>query len=381
MRRFVCGLNLVMLCLALPMANAEERHIDGTPVIVQEISSGFDTPWGMAFLPRCELLVTERDGHLIRIDKNGDKHAVMGLPNIISEGQGGLLDIEIARDFERSRELFLTYSTTLTDGSLGTALAMAKLSNDGNELLETRQIFAMKSESTGGRHFGSRVVEAMDGMLFLTIGDRGQRNESQNLGNHHGTIVRLHRDGRVPQDNPFQGVTGAQPEIWSYGHRNPQGAALDTKGQLWISEHGARGGDEINLIKPALNYGWPVISYGVHYDGRKIGVGVAKEGMEQPEYYWDPSIAPAGMAIYSGKLWPEWHNQFFVGSLKFDYISRLTVENGAQEVEQIQFPETVRVRDVREAPDGTLWFASEGQGAIYRISPHSIETSSRQNCF
>lgn len=180
--------------------------------------------------------------------------------------------------------------------------------------------------------------------------------------------MRLGRDGTVPADNPFVGVDGAQPEIWSYGHRNPQGAALDAQGQLWVVEHGARGGDEVNVIVPGTNYGWPVIAYGRHYSGAPIGEGTAKEGMAQPEFYWDPSMAPSGMMIYSGRLWPQWTGDIFVGSLKFDYIARLA-GTPLEEVEQLAGPETLRVRDIREAPDGSIWFLSVGQGALYRMTP------------
>ena len=185
---------------------------------------------------------------------------------------------------------------------------------------------------------------------------------------HNGSVVRINRDGSVPADNPFVGTAGARPEIWSYGHRNPQGATLGPDGRLWLNEHGARGGDEVNVIRKGANYGWPVIAYGRHYSGLKIGEGTAKPGMEQPETFWDPSIAPSGMMIYSGKLWPEWAGDIFVGSLKFDYISRLE-GNPLREVERISGPETTRVRDVREAPDGSIWFLSVGERAVYRLTP------------
>ena len=230
------------------------------------------------------------------------------------------------------------------------------------------ELFEIEPGSSGGRHFGSRVVEGGDGKLYMTIGDRGDRDSAQDLSVENGSVVRLNRDGSVPQDNPFVGTEGAQPEIWSYGHRNPQGAAVDARGQVWTVEHGARGGDEVNRIQKGVNFGWPVISYGTHYSGFKIGEGTAKEGMEQPVYYWDPSMAPSGMMIYSGKLWPEWAGDMFIGSLKFNYISRL---DGAPfaEVEQIAGDETLRVRDIEEAPDGAIWFISVGQGAIYRMTP------------
>ena len=231
-------------------------------------------------------------------------------------------------------------------------------------------IFELAPGSSGGRHFGSRIVEGRDGHLYLTIGDRGDRPSAQDLGVENGSVVRVARDGAIPADNPFKGQAGARPGIYTYGHRNPQGAAMDQQGRIWVVEHGARGGDEVNLLAAGANYGWPVIAYGRHYSGAKIGEGTAKPGLEQPAHYWDPSIAPSGMMIYSGKLWPQWAGHIFVGSLKFDLISRLAgPANGLREVERMQWPETARVRDLREAPDGTIWVMSVGNGAIYRLSP------------
>ena len=230
------------------------------------------------------------------------------------------------------------------------------------------ELFAMAPGSSGGRHFGSRVVEAPDGTLFLTIGDRGDRPSAQDRSVHNGSVIRVNRDGSVPRDNPFVGQAGILPEIWSFGHRNAQGAGLDLAGNLWLSEHGARGGDEVNLVRKGANYGWPEISYGRHYSGGKIGTGTARDGMEQPELYWDPSIAPSGLLVYSGALFPEWKGDIFVGSLKFDYIARL---EGVPltEVQQIQTDETLRVRDIVEGPDGAIWFISVGNDSVYRITP------------
>jgi len=292
---------------------------------------------------------------------------VSGVPKVAASGQGGLLDVTIAQDFSNSREIFLTYSKRQSSGA-GTAVAVARLSENGKRLTNLRVIFEAVPGGSGGRHFGSRVVEANDGSLFVTLGERGDRPAAQDKSNHMGTVIRINRDGTIPSDNPFVGDTSARPEIWSYGHRNPQGAGLDARGRLWVSEHGAQGGDEVNLVQPGLNYGWPVISYGKHYSGQKIGEGTPKPGMEQPEFYWDPSIAPSGLLVYSGKLWPQWKGNLFVGSLKFDYISRLA-GSPLREVEQIKGAETERVRDIVEAPDGSIWFISVGQGAVYRLTP------------
>lgn len=291
-----------------------------------------------------------------------------GAPRVAARGQGGLLDVTVARDFATSRTVFLTYSKPQGRGS-GTALAAAELSTDGARLENLRDLFESAPGGNTGRHFGSRVVEAQNGTLYVTIGDRGDRPSAQDRSNHNGAIVRINRDGTVPSDNPFIGQQGIQPHIWSYGHRNPQGAGLDADGTLWTAEHGARGGDEVNRVRKGANFGWPVISYGVHYSGAKIGQGTAQEGMAQPAHYWDPSMAPSGLMVYQGDMFPEWRGNMFVGSLKFSYISRLSVQgDSVSEVEQIQGDETLRVRDIVEAADGSILFISVGNGAVYRMT-------------
>ena len=361
-------LALLLIILSAAPGWAAVRQTASGPVSVEKVAGNLDTPWGLAFLPGGAFLVTERGGALYHFDARRRRIKISGVPQVYAWGQGGLMDVAAARDFPKTREIFLTYSKPYSGGA-GTALAVAALSTDNRRLENLRVIFEMAVPSRGWRHFGSRVVEAADGTLFLTLGERGDPDKSQDLSLHHGKIVRVRRDGSIPPDNPFVGRAGARPEIWSLGHRNPQGAALDASGALWAVEHGARGGDEINRVRKGRNYGWPVISYGRHYWGGKIGEGVAKEGMEQPAFYWDPSIAPCGMAIYSGKLRPAWRGHFFVASLKFDHISRLDPRGGLREVERLAFPETGRVRDVIEAPDGALWFLSEEREAVYRITP------------
>lgn len=331
-----------------------------TPVV-----TGLDTPWAVDLLPDGGVLVTERAGDLLLV-RDGVARRVKGVPRVHASGQGGLLDVMVPRDFAQSREIFVTFAQKGRGGA-STALAVGRLNAQGTRLEDLRTLFTATPSDTGGRHFGSRVVEASDGTLFVTLGDRGDRPSAQDLASHNGTVVRVNRDGSVPADNPFVDQPGARPEIWSYGHRNPQGAALDAQGTLWTVEHGAKGGDEVNRIRKGANYGWPVISYGTHYSGAKIGEGTAKPGMQQPAYYWDPSIAPSGMMIYDGVLFPAWRGDVFVGSLKFDYISRLS-GSPLQEVERLQSPETERVRDVIQAPDGAIWFISVGQGAVYRLS-------------
>ncbi|MEM6759578.1 MAG: PQQ-dependent sugar dehydrogenase [Pseudomonadota bacterium] len=355
-----------MLILAvLPVQTAALTTQTGQ-VTTTVVASGLDEPWGVAELPDGSLLVTERSGVLLRI-ADGRTTRVDGAPRVAGRGQGGLLDITLARDFAQTRTLFLTYSKQQRGGA-GTALAAAELSADGSRLENLRDLFVSARGSSGGRHYGSRVVEARDGTLFVTTGDRGDRPSAQDRSNHNGSVIRVNRDGTVPGDNPFIGVDGVQPHIWSYGHRNPQGAGLDASGQLWTAEHGARGGDEVNRVQKGANFGWPVISYGVHYSGARIGEGSAKPGMEQPAMYWDPSIAPSGLMVYQGDMFPEWRGDMFVGSLKFNYISRIDTGGSVREVEQISGDETLRVRDIVEAPDGSILFISVGQGAVYRMT-------------
>ncbi|RLJ59822.1 glucose/arabinose dehydrogenase [Litoreibacter meonggei] len=333
---------------------------------VSKIADGFDEPWAVESLPDGGILVSERGGTLTNLRPDGRRINVKGVPKVVDRGQGGLLDIMIPRDFARSREVFLSYANR-RGNSYGTAIGRGKLSSDGTSLTGFKRIFQQARGSDQAKHFGSRIVEARDGTIFLTIGERGDRAKAQDLRNHNGTVVRLRRSGVVPPDNPFIGMPGAEPEIYSYGHRNPQGAALDLNGNLYVVEHGARGGDEVNAVKAGKNYGWPVISYGRHYSGFKIGEGTSKPGMEQPVHYWDPSIAPSGMMIYSGKLWSDWTGDIFVGSLKFDMISRL--DGKTLKEERLQSSQTGRVRDVIEGPNGEIWFLSVINGALYEITP------------
>ena len=333
---------------------------------VQKMVDGLEGPWGFAFLPGGDLLVTERSGQLWFVT-DGRKAPVSGAPEVDDVGQGGLLDVRAAHDFADSRTVYFTFAKAQGRGA-GTAVARARLSEDNKSLNDLTVIFEATKGARGGQHFGSRLVEAQDGSLYVSLGERGDRQSAQDLSREQGSIIRILPDGRIPADNPFVATAQARPAIWSYGHRNPQGLAMDAEGRIWAVEHGAKGGDEVNLIQKGANYGWPVISYGEHYSGRKIGEGTSKPGMEQPAWYWDPSIAPSGMLIYSGKLWPEWRGDIFVGSLKFDFISRLS-GTPLQESERLKSLETGRVRDLREGPDGAIWFASEKEGALFRITP------------
>ncbi len=337
------------------------------PLRVEPVITGLDEPWGLAFLPDGGLLITERDGRLLHVD-GGAITPVGGLPRVRAEGQGGLLDVMVPADFASTRDIYLTFAKPQNSGE-GTALARARLSPAGNRLDNVEVIFEITPGSEGGRHFGSRVVEGPDGHLYMSVGDRGDRPSAQDRRRQNGSIIRIARDGSVPPDNPFVGASGVLPEIWSWGHRNPQGMAVGADGTIWTAEHGARGGDEINRIRKGLNYGWPVISYGRHYSGARIGEGTERAGMEQPEFYWDPSIAPSGLMVYSGALWPQWAGDLFTGSLNSNLISRLDTDGGVREAERIEGEETARVRDIREGPAGAIWFLSVGNGTLYRVTP------------
>jgi aldose sugar dehydrogenase len=340
------------------------------PMQVDLMAEGLEEPWGIEFLPDGSFLVTERGGTLKLFAAAGAAAStVEGGPEVEVDGQGGLLDILIPRDFATSREIWLTYAEPRDAGAV-TAVGKGVLSADGSSLEGFSTVFAIPEGSSGGRHFGSRLVEAADGSLFLTVGDRGTGPdglEAQDPMRGEGKVIHLARDGQ-----PATTLDGALPGVYSWGHRNPQGATLDLDGRLWIVEHGAQGGDELNAPEAGRNYGWPVITYGENYNGRAIGEGTAKVGMEQPVHYWDPSIAPSGLLVYSGSLIPEWRGDILFGSLNSNYLGRLdpgsTAETGFAE-ERIASDETLRVRDVVEAPDGSIWFLSVLNGAAYRIAP------------
>eukprot|EP00119_Amphimedon_queenslandica_P006340 XP_011407111.1 PREDICTED: uncharacterized protein LOC105314563 [Amphimedon queenslandica] len=364
---------LILALIGAGSANAQGIDSSQGTLAVMPIVEGLRTPWGFGFLPDGKIIITERGGRILLAEEGSDAIEIEGGPEVVARGQGGLLDVMVPRDFATTRELYFSYSKKQERSGFragaGTAVAKAVLDEGGKRIKDLSIIFEIASGSSGGRHFGSRLLEAQDGTLFLTVGDRGDRPSAQDLARENGSVVRIERDGSIPPDNPFIERVDARPGIWSFGHRNAQGMAFGLDGRLWTVEHGARGGDEINLIERGKNYGWPVISYGTHYSGSKIGEGTAREGMEQPAFHWDPSIAPSGMMIYSGKLWPEWRGNFFVGSLKFHTISRLEDDGDLQEAERLMSNETLRVRDIREAPDGSIWFLSVGNGALYRISP------------
>jgi aldose sugar dehydrogenase len=361
----------LVIALMLPLAVAAQtgRHdTSAGPVEVTRIVSGLDVPWSIGFLPDGARLVTERGGRLLHV-ADGQARPVAGVPSVWANRQGGLFDVVPARDFATTREIFLSFAEP-RDGGAGTALAVARLSADAGRLEDLRVIFRMAETSGAGQHFGGRVVEAQDGTLYLTIGDRGERDAAQDLGSHRGKVIRIARDGSVPADNPFVGQAGARPEIWSYGHRNDQGAALAADGALWTVMHGPRGGDAVHRPQPGLNYGWPVLSYGAEYGTRRPVGATEVPGVEQPLHVWVPSIAPSGLAVYSGRLWPEWRGDLLSGALQAHSIVRLEGDaSGVEERERLLEGAYERIRDVREAPDGSIWFIAETEGAIYRMVP------------
>lgn len=345
---------------------------------VEEFATGFDSPWGMAFLPDGRMLVTEKVGNLRLVDVDGTvSDPIDGLPEICVCGQGGLLDVQTHPDYDTNGWIYLAYSDPImnADGEkVGyTAIMRAKL--DGMSLVDHETLYKAPEELYTGRgqHFGSRIVFDNDGYMFFSIGDRGQRDKGpQYLNLPNGKIHRLYDDGRIPHDNPFVGVEGAAPSVWSYGHRNPQGLDYHAEtGTLWGAEHGPKGGDELNHIRKGLNYGWPVISYGINYNGTTFTDITAKEGMEQPAHHWTPSIATCGITFYTGDKFPEWEDNIFVASLKFGRIHRVVLNGISVESDEILLETGGRPRDVATGPDGYLYIAiEEAPGKIVRLVPN-----------
>ena len=346
------------------------------------VASGLVHPWALAFLPNGRFLVTERPGRLRIVGPQGDVGpALGGLPAVAAGGQGGLLDVITDADFAHNRRIYFCFSEPAAVGTHGThgaagngtALARATLADGASSLRDVQVIFSQKPKVDSNLHFGCRIVQAADGNLFLALGERyHHKDAAQKLDNHLGKIVRITPTGAVPPGNPFVNRPGALPEIWSYGHRNPQGATLGPDGQLWLHEHGPQGGDEINLPQPGRNYGWPVITYGENYGGGKMGEGSSKVGMEQPLHYWVPSIAPSGMAfLTSTRYGAAWKGSLFVGSLKFGTLHRLDISKGqVKGEEKLLQGQNQRIRDVRQGPDGLLYLLTDSpQGQLLRLDP------------
>ncbi len=340
-------------------------------VNVQAIAKGLEHPWGLEILPDKRMLVTERPGRLRIVAADGKiSEALTGVPQVYASGQGGLLDVALSPTFDKDRLVYLSFAEP-GEGGAGTAVVRGRL---GERALDNTQvIWRQQPKVSGSNHWGSRIVFRRDGTLFVTLGERFNHSErAQDLSATIGKVVRINADGSAPRDNPFVNRDGARPEIWSYGHRNVQAAALHPEtGQLWTVEHGARGGDELNHPEAGKNYGWPVISYGTHYSRLKIGEGTAKPGMEQPVYYWDPVIAPSGMAVYTGDLFADWKDNFLIGSLTPGGLVRLVMKDGKVAQEERYLGDLrERIRDVRQAPDGSLYLLTDARGGqILRATP------------
>jgi glucose/arabinose dehydrogenase len=373
------SLSVGLTCLALgdPLAAAPLTNATGaapTKLKVDVVAKGLEHPWGLQFLPDGRMLVTERPGRLRIVSKDGKLSApIGGVPQVVARQQGGLLDVALAADFATTGTVFLGYSEPRDGGRNGTAVMRARLalsSDGGGRLEDATVIFRQQPSSTGGYHFGCRIVVTADGSLFITLGDRyGLRDEAQNPANHAGKIVRITADGKPYAGNPK--LPGWAPEVWSIGHRNTQGAALDAADNLWTTEHGAMGGDELNRPEAGKNYGWPIITYGVDYSGAKIGIGTAKDGLEQPVYYWKPSIATSGLAVYTGDLFPAWKGNILAGGLAGTHIARLVMADGkVVGEERLLADRGWRIRDVRQGPDGAVYaLTDEPNGFIVKLTP------------
>ena len=360
------------LAAATSAAQAETFRTEKHEVRVVTVAKGLSHPWGLAFLPDGRMLVTERPGRMRLVAMDGRvSPPLAGVPEVYARGQGGLLDVTLHPDFARNRLVYFSYAEP-GPGGAGTAAAMTRLSDDGTRLENLKVVFRQQPKSEGGNHFGSRLVFARDGRLFITIGERFQMELAQDISVNRGQVIRIEADGRIPADNPFVNRNGARPEIWSYGHRNPQGAALHPQtGKLWTVEHGPAGGDEVNIPLPGRNYGWPVIGYGNHYNGRPIGVGTHKEGMEQAVYYWNPAIAPSGMDFYTGDKFPGWRGNMLIAVLKEQMLVRLEL-SGEKVVREERMLRGIgdRLRHVRSGPDGYVYLLTdESDGRILRLEP------------
>lgn len=380
---------LAMLAVSLSPACAQDAaQVPGDQPMSSElhdyrvvtVAEGLENPWGIAFLPGGDILVTEKAGDL-RVIRDGQllSEPIGGVPAVLPAGQGGLMDVVPHPDFESNRWVYLTLSKPVGDGSSATT-AVVRGQYDGSALTGVEELFEARTSGRNG-HYGSRIAFDGDGYMFVSVGDRQAppqgdlaAHPAQDPSNHHGVIVRLHDDGRVPDDNPFVGRAYALPEIWSYGHRNPQALAFEpATGDLWSTEHGPQGGDEFNRVEPGLNYGWPVVGFGVNYGGDPIHDATAAPGMEAPEHYWVPSIATSGLAFYTGDRFPQWQGNAFAGGLAGEQIARLTLDGGEVVAEETILQGMGRVRDIRQGPDGFIYVALDDRAgrptSIVRLEP------------
>lgn len=364
-------LNLFINHSAAATVVETERH----QVQLNTIAEGLEFPWGMAFLPDGSLLVTERGGNLRHLTLNGDISAPLaGVPKVVAQGQGGLLDVVLDPDYASNQFIYLSYAEPAPAGANGSSTAVARAKFDGNQLTDVKVLFSASPKWASNHHFGSRLVFSADGdYLFITLGDRGnRRDDAQALDNHNGKVVRIHKDGRIPIDNPFVNQPGAVKEIWSWGHRNVQGAALhpDT-GELWTNEHGPKGGDEINIARAGANYGWPIATFGINYDNSIITPLTAAPRTEQPYYYWLPSIAVSNMLFYSGDAFPAWQGDLLVTALRGSVVARLDLDGERIMHEERMFGElNTRLRDIEQGPDGYLYLLTdERNGKLIQVKP------------
>lgn len=366
----------VLLTTSPALAVDETFDTQGPAIHVQTVADGLDHPWGLAFLPDGSMLVTERPGTLRHVTASGEvSEPIAGVPEVDARGQGGLLDVTLDPDFASNRLVYLSYAEA-GDGGNGTAVARGVLDEGASALGQVEVIFRQQPKEDSTKHFGSRIVFDGQGHVYVTLGERSEdefRDQAQELNSHLGKIVRINPDGSVPAGNPFVGKDGALPEIWSYGNRNVQAAAINpATGMLWEIEHGPRGGDELNIIQPGANYGWPVVSLGVNYDGSKVGSGKAyQDGMVDSIYSWSPVIAPSGMIFYGGAAFPDWQGNLFVGGLGSRALVRLTLDGDSVTAEERLLEDlSLRIRDVVEGPDGAIYVVTdEDDGEVLRIAP------------
>ena len=362
----VLKLHLILAASTLPIfaSQAQTIHTRDYKLKVETIARGLVHPWAIVFLPDNTMLVTERRGTLQWIQPNGQKISVDNVPPVTAGGQGGLMDIALDVKYISNNRIYLSFAEPRRNGTTGTSIASARFVKGTSPRIEMVRILFRQNNPTNSKvHFGSRIVTTSDNRIFFTIGDRGQSHRAQDPFDHAGSLLRINSDGSIPISNPFVAGKKGAKEIWSIGHRNPQGATLDRKtGKIWTVEHGAAGGDEVNTPAAGQNYGWPIISYGKHYSGAKIGVGTRLPGMEQPLWFWDPSIAPSGLTFYDGNQFPKWKGNLFVGALRGAMLVRLKIENGRITSEERLLKNRFgRIRDVRQGPGGKLYLLTDSK--------------------
>jgi len=369
MKKTIFSICFLSVFLIQCQKNTEFSSVDNFDYSAETVVEDLDIAWGMEFLPDGSILIAEQEGKMIRF-KDGVKHTIKNVPDVEYKNQGGLLDIKLHPDYKNNGWIYFSFSANTENDEKGanTGIMRARLKED--ELIDKELIYKATPNTKKGQHFGSRLEFDQNGYLFFSIGDRGNRNENpQDIKRDGGKIYRLHDDGSIPVDNPFIETAGAKSAVYSFGHRNPQGMALHPNtGEIWIHEHGPKGGDEINIIKPGKNYGWPLVTYGINYDGSTITDDTELPGMEPPLHYWVPSIAPSGMAFVNSNLYPQWKGSLLVGSLKFKYLNLVSLENGKVIKEEKLIEDLGRVRTVKIGPDGYIYVSIEQLG-IVKLSP------------